>query len=79
MLRAMMLVHHRFAAANIRGGLIASVHDELLAEVAEDDAEKARSLLQEAMIEAFAKTFPGAPTRNVAKAVIGRTWFDVKD
>jgi DNA polymerase-1 len=78
MLRALTLVHHRFIAAGIRGGLIASVHDELLAEVAEDDAEKARLLLQEAMIEAFVMTFPGAPTQNVAKAVIGRTWFDVK-
>jgi DNA polymerase-1 len=78
-LRAMMLVHHRFITANIRGGLIASVHDELLAEAVEDDAERARILLQDAMIEAFMVTFPGAPTTGVAKAAIGRTWFDVKD
>jgi hypothetical protein len=78
MLRVIVLVHRRFIAANIRGGLIASVHDELLAEVLAEDAEKARLLLQEAMIEAFMMTFPGAPTRNVAEATIGRTWFEVK-
>jgi DNA polymerase-1 len=78
LLRALTLVHHRFVTASIRGGLIASVHDELLTEVVEDDAEKARILLQEAMIEAFMVTFPGAPTTGVAKATIGKTWFDVK-
>jgi DNA polymerase-1 len=79
MLRAIVLVHRRFVAAGIRGGLVASVHDELLAEVAEDDTEKARNLLQDAMLEAFTVTFPGAPTTGVAKAVIGRSWFDLKD
>jgi hypothetical protein len=37
-------------------------------EVAEDDAERARSLLQDAIVEAFAVTFPGAPTTGVASA-----------
>ena len=79
MLRAMRLVYESFTKAGIRGGLIASIHDELLAEVVEEDAERARDLLQDAMIEAFKQTFPGAPTTGVAKAVIGHTWMDVKD
>jgi DNA polymerase-1 len=79
MLRAIALVHRRFTAADIRGGLVASVHDELLAEVAEDEAERARDLLQDAMTEGFTATFPGAPTTGVAKALIGHTWMDVKD
>jgi DNA polymerase-1 len=78
MLRAIALVHRRFRAANIRGGLVASVHDELLAEVHEDDAERARGLLQQAMTEAFVMTFPGAPTTNVATANIGRSWAEAK-
>jgi DNA polymerase-1 len=78
MLRAIALVHTRFAAAGVRGGLVASVHDELLCEVAEDEAEAARDLLQEAMVNAFAMTFPDAPTNNVATANIGRTWAEAK-
>jgi DNA polymerase-1 len=78
MLRAIALVQRRFIAAGIRGGLVATVHDELLAEVAEDDAERARDLLQAAMTDAFVATFPGAPTTGVAKALIGRSWLEVK-
>jgi DNA polymerase-1 len=78
MLRAIVLVHRRFAATAIRGGLIATVHDELLCEVHEDDAEATRDLLQDAMIEAFVTTFPGAPTTHVATAHIGRTWAEAK-
>jgi DNA polymerase I-like protein with 3'-5' exonuclease and polymerase domains len=60
------------------GGLIASIHDELLLEFAEADAEGGRELLQAVMIEAFALTFPGAPTAGVAAAKIGRSWAEVK-
>ena len=79
MLRAIALVHTRLAAAAIRGGLVASVHDELLCEVHEDDADAARALLQDAMIEAFVTTFPGAPTTGVAVARIGHRWLEVKE
>jgi DNA polymerase I-like protein with 3'-5' exonuclease and polymerase domains len=78
MLRALTLVHRRFAAAGIRGGLVASVHDESLAEVVEADAGAACGILERAMLDAFVQTFPGAPTRGVAAARSGRTWRDVK-
>jgi DNA polymerase-1 len=78
MLRAIALVHARLYAAGIRGGLVATVHDELLAEVVEDNAENAREILQQAMIDAFMATFPGAPTTSVATAKIGRTWTEAK-
>jgi DNA polymerase I len=79
MLRAITMTHARLRQARIRGGLVASVHDELLIEVHEDDAGPARALLEETMIEAFALTFPGAPTNGVATATIGRSWAEVKD
>ena len=44
MLRAITMVHRRYLAAGIRGGLVATVHDELLAEVVEADAERARDI-----------------------------------
>jgi DNA polymerase-1 len=78
MLRAITMVHTRFIDAGIRGGLVATVHDELLAEVVESDAELARDILQQTMVEAFEITFPGAPSTGVAAAVIGRTWADLK-
>ena len=76
MLRAIAMVFRRLRG--IRGGMVASVHDELLLEVAEDDAEQARQILQEAMVEAFELTFPGAPTNNVVDVQIGQTWRDLK-
>jgi DNA polymerase-1 len=78
MLRAITLVYTRFIDAGIRGGLVATVHDELLVEVVEDDAELARDIMQQTMVEAFELTFPGAPSNGVAAAAIGPTWADLK-
>src|SRR3954463_2624040 len=69
MLRAIPLVFKRLRG--IRGGLVATVHDELLLEVAEDDAETAKQLLSETMVEAFELTFPGAPSNKVVEVKIG--------
>jgi DNA polymerase-1 len=78
MLRAIRLAHAQMLAAKVHGGLIATVHDELLAEVAEADAERARDILQAAMIEAFETTFPGAPNTGAAVATIGYNWAELK-
>ena len=78
MLRAIILVHARLQCQRIRGGLVATVHDELLLEVAEQDAEYARDILHATMVEAFELTFPDAPTNNLAEARIGRTWAELK-
>jgi DNA polymerase I-like protein with 3'-5' exonuclease and polymerase domains len=79
MLRAVTMTYTRLRTAGIRGGLVACVHDELLLEVAEDDAEIAREILEQAMRDAFTTTFPGAPVNGVATAAIGRTWAAVKE
>jgi DNA polymerase I-like protein with 3'-5' exonuclease and polymerase domains len=76
MLRAIAMVFRRLRGIN--GGLVACVHDELLLEVAETDAERARRILEESMMEAFEQTFPGAPLAKVVEAKIGRTWREVK-
>jgi DNA polymerase I-like protein with 3'-5' exonuclease and polymerase domains len=78
MLRATTWTHARLKAARIRGGLVACVHDELLLEVDERDAEQARRILEETMTDAFVATFPGAPADGVAAAKIGRNWAEVK-
>src|SRR5215467_14633464 len=78
LLRAITWIYPRLKAAGIRGGLVACVHDELLIEVAEDDAERAQQVLEQTMVDAFTATFPGAPARGVATAKIGRTWAEAK-
>jgi DNA polymerase I-like protein with 3'-5' exonuclease and polymerase domains len=76
MLLALQLLHDRLQGLDAH--LIASVHDELLVEANERDAERVRAILEETMIEAFVLTFPGAPSHSVAEAAIGANWFDVK-
>jgi DNA polymerase-1 len=76
MLRAIPLVFRRLRGIN--GGMVACVHDELLLEVAEADAETARGILEASMIEAFEATFPGAPLNKVVEVKVGKTWKEVK-
>lgn len=64
--------------AGIDGGPVAWLHDEIILEVAEHNAERAKALLERAMIEAFAETFPGAPLNGLVEARIGDTWAAVK-
>jgi DNA polymerase-1 len=79
MLRALALTYDRLRAANITGGIIGSIHDELLVEVAEADAKKARQILETAMTEAFEQTFPGAPTTGgVVEIKGGPSWGECK-
>jgi DNA polymerase I-like protein with 3'-5' exonuclease and polymerase domains len=79
MMWAITMTYARLRQAGIRGGLVASVHDELLLEVSEDDAEAARAILQQTMIDAFTETFPGAPTTNLVTVHTGVSWFAVKE
>ena len=78
LMRAIILVNDRLGEAGIGGGLVAAVHDELLIEVTEDDAQRAREILERSMEQAFTDTFPGALTNGLAVAKIGRTWADAK-
>jgi len=78
MLRAICLVHARLRAEGVRGGIVASVHDELLIEADASDAALAHEVLERAMTDAFVTTFPGAPTTNLVDVKVGQTWGDVK-
>jgi hypothetical protein len=64
-------------AAGASGGLVSSVHDELLLEVDENAAKMARDLLQRTMIDASQETFWGL-RQMAAKATIGRGWAELK-
>ena len=62
------------ALHGLHGGLILTIHDELIGEFDEDDAEKARAIMAEVMTEIFIEMFPGAPARNIVTSSIRQTW-----
>lgn len=70
---AMIRVYERLKKENMRSRLILQVHDELIVEAPEDEAEKAAALLSEEMENAVSLSL-----RLVADAGIGKTWYDAK-
>jgi DNA polymerase I-like protein with 3'-5' exonuclease and polymerase domains len=78
MLLAIPLVYRAFRRAGIRGGLVATVHDELVAEVHRDDAALAREIMQREMVRAFEISFPGAPT-TLLEVGVGQNWRAAKE
>ena len=78
MMRAVSMVHGRFHKMKIIGGLVMSVHDELIAEVHQDCSEEALHILETSMVEAFLETFPKAAVKNLVARSVGQTWSDLK-
>ena len=70
---AMIKVYKRLAAENLEARLILQVHDELIIEVSEKDAERAAAVLGEEMRGAAKLDVP--LTADVSK---GKTWYDAK-
>jgi DNA polymerase I len=73
---ALAYVDDRLFDAGIEGGPVAWLHDEIVLEVTVADAERAREILKQAMIDGFAETFPGAPLIGLVEAHIGKSWAD---
>lgn len=70
---AMLRADEAFRRTGLDAALVSQVHDELIVEVAEAEAEQAAALLREAMEGAFALRVP-----LKADLAIGRNWFDAK-
>ena len=66
---AMVNVHRRLRAEGLRSRVLLQVHDELIAECPEDEAERVKALLCEEMSGAAALSVP-----LTANAKIGRSW-----
>ena len=77
-MRALATVDARLFDAGIDDGPVAWLHDEIVMEAAAEDAERAAELLKQAMIEAFAETFPGAPLNGLVEPDIGMSWSAAK-
>ena len=77
-MRCSTYVDDRLFAAGIEGGPVAWLHDEIVLEVREDQAERAAEILKQAMIDGFAETFPGAPLNGLVEPHIGPNWGEAK-
>lgn len=70
---AMVKVQNRLERENLDANLILQVHDELLIEASEKDAEKAARVLKEEMENAVKMSVP-----LVVEIGIGKSWFEAK-
>jgi DNA polymerase-1 len=70
--QAMIDLHRELARRELRSRLILQIHDELLLEVPESEAEEARALVREVMEGALKLDVP-----LVADARLGRSWAEV--
>ncbi len=73
-MRALILVDAALFEAGIDGGPVIFNHDEIVLEVPEADAERARTILVEGMTRAFAATFPDAPLNGLVETKITTAW-----
>jgi DNA polymerase-1 len=75
---AMIKVHNRFIKDKVKGRILLQVHDELIVEAPEDEAEKVKDILVGEMAAAGSKEFfPGAPVLSVPLKVdssISKRW-----
>lgn len=76
MLAALDHLMQKLNSAGLDATPIAVVHDEILLETSSEDAEAARVLLEEAMVEGMLDIFPDAPTRGLVEAHIGCSWAE---
>ena len=70
---AMVQVQNRLERENLDANLILQVHDELLIEASEKDADKAAGILKEEMESAVKMSVP-----LVVEIGIGKSWFEAK-
>jgi DNA polymerase I-like protein with 3'-5' exonuclease and polymerase domains len=75
---ALAYADDRLFDAGVDGGPVGWLHDEIVLEVREDQAESAAQILKQSMIDAFLETFPGAPTTELLDLHIGANWAEAK-
>ena len=73
---ALAYVDDRLFDAGIEGGPVAWLHDEIVLEVRDDQAERAAEILKQAMIDGFVETFPDAPIDGLVEPHIGMSWAE---
>ena len=69
----MIRVEERLEKEKLQSHLILQVHDELIVESPESEAQRAAQILTEEMENAVQLSVP-----MVAEAQVGKTWYDAK-
>jgi DNA polymerase I-like protein with 3'-5' exonuclease and polymerase domains len=75
---ALAAINQKLLDEGIDGGPVAWLHDEIVLEVPQADANRASALLVTAMAGAFTETFPGAPLVGLVQAHCGTDWASAK-
>ena len=75
---ALAYTDDRLFEAGFAGGPVAWLHDEIVLEVRETQAERAAEILKQSMIDGFSETFPGTPLNGLADPHIGLNWGEAK-
>ena len=73
---ALAYVDDRLFDAGIEGGPVAWLHDEIVLEVRDDQAEQAAEILKQAMIDGFIETFPDAPINGLVEPHVAASWAE---
>lgn len=71
---ALLLFDNGLRREGIDGGPVLFVHDEIVAEVATDQADRAAQILQTSMEQAFNAVFPDAPVNGLVEIAIRKSW-----
>jgi DNA polymerase I-like protein with 3'-5' exonuclease and polymerase domains len=76
MLTALAHLARGLAGGGIDATPVAVVHDELVVEVAEANAELAKCLVERSMVEGMLAVFPDAATEGLVQAHVVRSWAE---
>ncbi len=78
MLAAIIELDRQIRDSGLDIKMVNIIHDEIVLEVAAADAEQAKVILEEAMINGMLRVFPEAHTAGLVEAGIGDTWGEAK-
>jgi DNA polymerase-1 len=78
-MKAIAQVDQRLRDQNIDGRLIGWIHDELIVEGREADADRIKALLKDAMERAFIDIFPAATLNKLVEVKVAPTWAAIKE
>jgi DNA polymerase I-like protein with 3'-5' exonuclease and polymerase domains len=78
-MKAIADVDRHLRDQNIDGRLVGWIHDELIVEAREADADRVKAALKDAMERAFLDIFPAATLNKLVEVKAGPNWASVKE
>jgi DNA polymerase-1 len=78
-MKAIADADRRLREENIDARLVGWIHDELIVEGRERDAERVKPLLKQAMEQAFLEVFPNATLMGLVEVNVGPNWAALKE